>query len=106
MSSESHSSDPPSRFPLLRELTGLAAEQQAEGLAYFGLGPADRQVLRDLGPLARRTVDGLVAEFYDHLLGFPGLPALVGAEPDRLDRLREKQRAYFLELTEGRLDED
>src|SRR5262245_15074826 len=106
MSSESHSSDPPARSPVLRELTGLDAAQQAERLAYFGLGPADRQALRDLGPLARRTVDGLVAEFYEHLLRFPELAALLRAEPDRLERLKKTQRAYFLELTEGRLDED
>ena len=106
MSSESHSSDPPARSPVLRELTGLDAEQQAERLAYFDLGPADRQALRDLAPLARRTVDGLVAEFYEHLLRFPELAALLRADPERLERLKEKQRAYFLELTEGRLDED
>jgi signal transduction histidine kinase len=106
MSSESHSSDPPARSPVLRELTGLDAAQQAERLAYFGLGPADRQALRDLAPLARRTVDGIVAEFYEHLLRFPELTALLRAEPERLERLKEKQRAYFLELTEGRLDEE
>ncbi len=106
MSSESRSSDPPARSHVLRELTGLDAAQQAERLAYFGLGSADRQVLRDLAPLARRTVDGIVAEFYEHLLRFPELATLLHAEPERLERLKEKQRAYFLELTEGRLDEE
>src|SRR4029453_4659654 len=106
MSSESRSSDPPSGFPLLRELTGLDAVQQAERLPYFGLGPADRQALRDLAPLARRTLDGIVAEFYEHLLRFPELAALLRAEPGRLERLKETQRAYFLELTEGSLDEE
>jgi len=106
MSSESRSSDPPARSSLLRELTGLDAAQQAERLEYFGLGPADREALRALAPLARRTVDNLVGEFYDHLLRFPELAALLHAEPDRLERLKEKQRAYFLELTDGRLDED
>jgi signal transduction histidine kinase len=106
MSSESRSTDPPARSSLLRELTGLDAAQQAERLEYFGLGPADLQVLRDLAPLARRTVDGLVVEFYEHLLRFPELATLLRADPERLERLKEKQRAYFLELTEGRLDED
>src|SRR5262245_22218710 len=106
MSSGSHSSDPPAQSPVLRELTGLDAEQQAERLAYFGLGPADRQALRDLAPLARRTVDAIVAEFYEHLLRFPELAALLHAEPGRLERLKDKQRAYFLELTEGRLGEE
>jgi len=101
MSSGSHSTDP----PLLRELTGLDAEQQAERLAYFDLGPADVEVLRAFGPLARRTVDDIVAGFYEHLLQFPELAALLREEPGRLERLKVVQRAYFLEMTEGRFDE-
>src|SRR4029450_12619006 len=97
MSSESHSSDPPSRFPLLRELTGLDAEQQAARPAHFHLRPADRQALPDLAPLARRTVDGLVAEFYEHLLRFPELAALLRADPAGLERPREKRGGYVLE---------
>src|SRR4029453_5154038 len=106
MSSEPRPSAPPARSSLLRELTGLDAAQQAERLEYFGLGPADREAVRDLAPLARRTVDALGPQFYEHLLRFPELAALLRADPARLERLREKQRAYFLELTEGRLDED
>lgn len=103
MSSESRSTD---LRPLLRELTGLDAERQAERLAYFDLGPADREALRALAPLARRTVDGIVAGFYEHLLRFPELKTLLDAEPDRLDRLKAAQRAYFLDLTEGRFDDE
>src|SRR4030095_16330431 len=54
--------------------------------------PADRAALRDLAPLARRTVDHLVAEFYDHLLRFPELAALLHAEPDRLARVNKRER--------------
>jgi hypothetical protein len=64
MTSDSRSTDLPPRPPLLRQLTGLDADQQAERLAYFDLGPADRQGLRDMAELAERTVDGVVAEFY------------------------------------------
>ena len=105
MSSESRSTDVPAGPPLLRELTGLDAEQQAERLAYFDIGPADRQMLRDLAPLAQRTVDDVVSGFYQHLLRFPELAGLLRAEPGRLERLKEMQRAYFLDLTEGRFDD-
>jgi signal transduction histidine kinase len=103
MSSEFRSIDP---RPLLRELTGLDADQQAERLAYFDVGPADREVLRNLAPFARRTVDDIVAGFYQHLLRFPELATLLHAEPGRLERLKRMQRAYFLDLTEGRFDEE
>ena len=80
-------------------------QQQAERLAYFDIGPADRQILRDLAPLAQRTVDDVVAGFYQHLLRFPELAGLLRAEPGRLERLKQMQRAYFLDLTEGRFDD-
>jgi signal transduction histidine kinase len=105
MSSGSRSTDEPAAPPLLRELTGLTPAQQAERLAYFGLGPADAAALRALRPLAEATVERLIDEFYDHLLRFPELAALLRGEPGRIERLKEQQRAYFLALTEGRFDE-
>src|SRR5215475_6594396 len=102
MNSGSRSTD---RRPLLRELTGLDADQQAERLAYFDLGPADCDVLRDLAPFARRTADEIVAGFYEHLLRFPELANLLHAEPGRLERLKGTQREYLLDITEGRFDD-
>ena len=67
--------------------------------------PPTVRILRDLAPLAQRTVDDVVAGFYQHLLRFPELAALLHAEPERLERLKQMQRAYFLDLTEGRFDD-
>ena len=106
MSSESRSTDRPPGPPLLRELTGLDTAQQAERLTYFDIGPADREALRALAPLAERTVDDVVAGFYHHLLRFPELADLLHAEPGRLERLKQLQRSYFLGLTEGRFDDE
>ena len=106
MTSDSRSTDRPPRPPLLRELTGFDADHQADRLAYFELGPADCRALRDMAEFAERTVDGVVAEFYHHLLRFPELAALLHAEPGRLERLKQMQRAYFLNLTDGRFDEE
>jgi len=105
MSSGSRSTDPPPRPPLLRELTGLDAEQQAERLAYFDLGVADFEVLRKLAPFARQTVDAIITGFYEHLLRFPELAELLHEEPGRLEGLKAKQRTYFLDITEGRFDD-
>src|SRR5215472_12625449 len=105
MSSGSRSTDRPLGSTLLRELTGLDAEQQAERLVYFDLGPADCEILRNLAPLARKSVDDVIDGFYAHLLRFPELARLLHAEPGRLEELKEKQRAYFLDITEGRFDD-
>lgn len=94
MSSASHSTD------------ATGGPGPAERLAFFGLDEADAERLRALAPLARAHVDGIVAEFYEHLLAFPDLRALLLAEPGRLERLKSKQRDYFLSLTSGRFDEE
>src|SRR5262249_45096679 len=104
MSSGSRSTDPPPG-QLLRELTGLDAAQQAERLAYFDLRPEDGETLRGLAPFAERTVDGIVAGFYEHLLKFPELAALLHQAPLRLERLKALQRAYSRDIPEGRFDE-
>ena len=101
--------DPPGNAPdqpaPLGELTGLDEAARTERLAYFGLGPADAEALRGQQALAEENVERVVAEFYDHLLRFPELQRLL-AEPGRIARLKELQRAYFLSLFEGRHDAD
>jgi signal transduction histidine kinase len=108
MSSESNSDRPggkPGRVgQLLHELTGLTDERRAERLAFFDIGAADTSELAAYRPLAEKTVDGIVAEFYEHLLRFPELEALLRAEPGRIERLQELQRAYFHGLSEGRFN--
>ncbi len=79
---------------------------RAECLRFFDLTADDEALLRAMQPLAERTVDGVVADFYEHLLRFPPLDAILTAEPDRLTRLQDLQRAYFLSLTDGRIDAD
>lgn len=109
MSSGSNSPDPPGRAPasageLLRELTGLTEPRRAERLAFFDIGPADAAALQAYRDLAERTVDGVVHDFYAHLMAFPDLERLLCAEPERIAKLQGLQRAYFLSLTDGRFD--
>jgi signal transduction histidine kinase len=103
MSSESNSADGP-EWVSLRERRGLDAARSAEQLDFFELGPKDEGWLRSYRPLAESTVDGVVSEFYAHLLRFPELERLLRAEPDRIEKLKGMQRAYFLSLMDGRFD--
>jgi signal transduction histidine kinase len=107
MSSESRSTDAPpgGRPPLLREYTGLDPAQQAERLAFFDVGPADIAALRAFGRLTAGAMDGIIEDFYAHLLRFPELVGLLQGEPGRLERLKATLRGYFASLTEGRFDE-
>jgi signal transduction histidine kinase len=89
---------------LLRDLIGLTDARREEQLSFFDLGPADARELRAYRPLAEKTVDRIVTEFYDHLLRFPELEELLRSEPGRIAKLQGLQREYFLALSEGRFD--
>jgi signal transduction histidine kinase len=89
----------------LSEAVGLGPASRTVRLAFFELGPDDACVLQGLRETAESSVDGIVSRFYDHLLRFPELEALLRAEPGRVERLKGIQRAYFLTLTEGRFDD-
>ncbi len=106
MSSGSGPPDPSALGRALREALGLDDALRAEQLAFFGLGPADVDALRRLRPIAEASVDGIVDEFYAHLLRFPPLERLLTSEQGRIAKLQGLQRAYFLALTDGRFDAD
>jgi signal transduction histidine kinase len=101
MSSDSTSSG----ADALRVAVGLDATRRAEQLSFFQLGPEDDRALHAQHALARETVDDIVTEFYEHLLRFPPLAELLRAEPGRIARLKGLQRAHFLSLFEGAVDE-
>jgi signal transduction histidine kinase len=106
MSSASGSGDgegPPGGRPLA-EPSDLDESERTRRLAFFELADADARALAALRPLAEDTVDGIVADFYAHLLHFPPLEALLREAPDGIAKLKGWQRAYFLELTAGRFD--
>src|SRR5262245_35961825 len=107
MSSGSRSTDRPAAPPsLLREYTGLEPALQAERLAFFDIGPGDREALQAVGRLTMGRMDAIVEDFYAHLLRFPELADLLTSEPGRLERLKTTLAAYFASGTEGRFDDE
>src|SRR5262249_32578523 len=104
--SSGSTSDSDAGLRLLRELIGLDDAHRAEGLAFFELGEADAEALLRYRRLAQAKVDGIVADFYAHLLRLPQLADILRAEPDRIEKLQGLQREYFLSLSDGRFDAD
>jgi signal transduction histidine kinase len=98
----SSGSDDASRDPL----ESLDDAGRADRLRFFAITAEDEAVRRGIKPIAERTVDGIVADFYEHLLRFPPLAELLRTEPDRIARLKTLQHDYFLSLTDGRIDAD
>src|SRR6516162_908644 len=109
MSSRSTSADPadgerPPAGSLLSETRGLTEARRAERLSFFELGPDDEDALQAYRPLAEKTVDRIVTDFYAHLMRFPELEELLRSDSGRIAKLQGLQRAYFLSLAEGRFD--
>jgi len=105
MSSGSDSDERGDRAGRLAPRVDLDEAGIAEQRAFFELGDADGAALRALRPSAEASVDGIVEEFYRHLLAVPVLRELLESEPGRIERLKGLQRAYFLSLTDGSFDD-
>jgi signal transduction histidine kinase len=79
------------------------ADRLSDRLSFLGLTESDRRLLAELRPLLERHADRLVAAFYRHLLGFDETRALL-EDPEVVERLLSKQRAYLLSLAGPTLD--
>lgn len=88
------------------ERLGLDPLRLAERLAFYGLTARDEQHLSDLSAICDPRLDGIIADFYAHLLRFPELEAMLRAAPGRVARLQGMQKEYFRQITRGRIDAD
>jgi len=73
---------------------------------WLQLGPADLAAIRRAGLFLREEADAIIDAFYDHAFRFRHfLEALERAQSTRA-RISARQKAYFLSLLEGRVDEE
>ena len=82
---------------------GLDEQSRRRRLAFLQFGPEDEAILAEIRSFAREHVDEIVDAFYAHLLTFEETRRRLGDE-SQIARLKKLQRAYFLRMTEGRLD--
>lgn len=73
-------------------------------LDFLDLGPEDAERLRTIQGEAHRHADEVIDRLYEHLLRFEQTHRYFPTE-QILARVKEHQRAYFLRLTEGAIDE-
>ena len=90
---------PPARTSLLSRV-GLDAAGRARRLAFLGFGAADDDNLAALRAFARANVDGIVDDFYRHLLSFEETRRLLDND-EQIARLKTLQREYFLRMLDG-----
>ena len=82
---------------------GLDLEEVAERMAFLDVRADDIALLRELHELVAQDTDTFSDDFYEHILGFPALRALVKDERT-VQRLKHSQAAYFRTLTAGDYD--
>lgn len=90
----------PIRKESLREKRGIDTHEMDVRKEWLEIGPEDERHLVALQELARKNSDAVVDGLYRHFLTFEE-PQRILADERRVERLKQTQKQYFLELTNG-----
>jgi rsbT co-antagonist protein RsbR len=95
----------PEKFLTLAEMMNIGDQDLARRKEFLEFGPDDEERLHKLAPLAVNYAEDVIEAFYEHLLKFEEMKAFF---PDNatLARVKAKQKAYFIRLTQGKYDLD
>ena len=88
----------------LTEKFGLDAEERSRRLQFLDVTEKDSLNLQGIHELAGEHADEIINKLYEHLLRFEPLQVFF-RDPKVLAHVKEYQKKYFIELTEGRTDE-
>jgi signal transduction histidine kinase len=88
----------------LTEKFGMDEKERDNRLRFLDLSPADSERLRSVHETAQLHADELIDKLYEHILSFEETRTFFN-NPAVLKRVKELQKRYFIELTEGRTDE-
>ncbi|HKA54822.1 MAG TPA: protoglobin domain-containing protein [Candidatus Binatia bacterium] len=87
---------------LMREM-GLSEEEIARRKAFLEFGDEDVERLRGIHDLAEQYAEGVIEDFYAHLLSFAESRPFF-TDPAVLGHVKAAQKQYFLGLTQGQYD--
>jgi rsbT co-antagonist protein RsbR len=95
----------PEKFMTLAEMMNISEQELERRKQFLQFGPEDEERLRKLGPVSENYAEAVIESFYQHLLSFDEMKAFF---PDGalLARVKARQKAYFLRLTQGNYDLD
>jgi rsbT co-antagonist protein RsbR len=93
----------PTATPSLMREMGLTAEEIARRKAFLEFDDEDVERLRELHELAETYANGVIEDFYRHLLAFDESRRFF-TDPTILARVKAAQKHYFLRLTLGEYD--
>jgi rsbT co-antagonist protein RsbR len=95
----------PEKFLTLAEMMNIGDQELARRKEFLEFGPDDEERLSKLAPVSMNYAEEVIEAFYEHLLKFQEMRAFF---PDNatLARVKAKQKAYFIRLTQGNYDLD
>ncbi len=88
----------------LTERFGMDERERTNRLRFLDFAAGDSERLQSIHETAKLHADELIDKLYDHILGFEETRTFF-TNPAVLKRVKELQKRYFIELTEGRTDE-
>lgn len=95
----------PERFLTLAEMMDISDQELARRKQLLEFGPEDEERLRRLATVSREYAQEVIDAFYRHLLSFEEMKAFF-PDNELLNRVKAKQKAYFIRLTQGNYDLD
>ena len=95
----------PDKFLTLAEMMNIGDQELARRKEFLEFDPEDEERLHRLAPLSENYAEVVIEAFYEHLLKFEEMKAFF---PDSatLERVKAKQKAYFIRLTQGNYNID
>lgn len=95
----------PEKFLTLAEMMNIGDRELARRKELLEFDLEDEEQLSKLAPLSMNYAEEVIEAFYEHLLKFEEMKAFF---PDKasLARVKAKQKAYFIRLTQGNYDLD
>lgn len=91
------------KFLTLAEMIGITEQDLERRKQFLKFEPDDEKRLKDLVPLSENKADAIIEAFYEHLLSFEEM-RLFFQDPETLNEVKAKQKAYFIRLTQGDYD--
>ena len=78
-------------------------KERANRLRFLDFTPEDARRLQSVHETAKKYAQEVIDKLYEHILGFEDTREFF-TNPAVLERVKELQKRYFIELTEGRTD--
>ncbi len=95
----------PEKFLTLAEMMNIGDQELTRRKELIEFGPEDVKRLGKLSPLSEDYAEAVIEAFYEHLLKFEEMKAFF-PDNETLNRVKAKQKAYFIRLTQGNYDLD